>query len=117
MPARKSSRKPSKSVSKILSKPTQAVLAKRKADPMAEIAAMAQQSPGWDPRITRYFLSDDKKLKEIMSDKDSFTAQSPSQMDRIVWEGYEAIEVGAQADPVTRFNTRIVKVTPPKASQ
>lgn len=110
-------RKPSKSVSKILSKPTQAVLAKRKADPMAEISAMAQRSPGWDPRITRYFLSDDKKLKEIMSDKELFTAQSPSQMEKVTWEGWEAIEVGALADPVTRVNTRIVKVTPPKASQ
>lgn len=111
-------RKPSKSVSKIISSPAKAAPVKRKADPMAEIAALARESPGWDPRITRYFLSDDKKLKEIMGDKDSFTAQSPSQMDRIVWEGYEAIEVGAQADPVTRVNTRIVKVTAPKnASQ
>lgn len=108
-------RKSSKSVSKIISSPAKATAVKRKADPMAEIAALARQSPGWDPRITRYFDANDKKLKEIMSDKENFTPQSPSQMDRIVWEGWEAMEVGALGDPVTRVNTRIVKVTPPQS--
>lgn len=76
---------------------------------MTDLPRLAQQTLGWDPRITVY-VTEEKKIKEIREDK-LFTPQHAEFTKDHIISGFILREIGALAHETTRMNRRIVQVT------